>query len=96
MKKLVAFVLALGVSGGLAFAKYSSIDFNAVDTEQVVMQSTTVVSLEQAIDEKLAEAILVAQLNRDVESGMQLMISDMDAEIESELLARFDSIELAR
>ncbi len=96
MKKLVAFVLALGVSGGLAFAKYSSNDFNAVDTGQVVKQSTAVVSLEQAIDEKLAEAILLAQLNRDVESGMQLMISDMDAEIESELLARLDSIDLAR
>ena len=95
MKKLVAFVVALGVSGGLAFAKYSSNDFNAVDTEQVVKQSTAVVSLEQAIDEKLAEAILVAQLNLDVESGMQLMISGMAAEIESELLARFDSIELA-
>ena len=95
MKKLVAFVLALGVSGGLAFAKYSSNDFNAVDTAQVVKHKTTVVSLEQAIDEKLVEAILVAKLNRNVESGMQLMISDMDAQIESELLARFDSIELA-
>ena len=96
MKKRVALALALGVSGSLVFAKYSSHDFNAVDTAQVVKQTTAVVSLEQAIDQKLAEAILVAQLNREVGSGMQMMISDMDAEIESELLARFDSIELAR
>ena len=81
MKKLVAFVLALGVSGGLAFAKYSSNDFNAVATEQVVKQSITVVSLEQAIDEKLAEAILVAQLSRDVDSGMQLMITSQNSQI---------------
>ncbi len=95
MKKLIAFTLVLGLSG-VVFARYLDNNFSAAKMEKSVSQAVAVVSVEQAIEDKLVDAIRTAEINREVELEMQTMKQEMDAELEAELMARFDSIEWAR
>lgn len=96
MKKLVAFTLVLGITSGLVFARYMDNNFSAAITEKSGSRAVAVVSVEQAIEDKLADTILAAEINREVELKMEAMKREMDAEIEADLMARFDSIEWAR
>ena len=85
MKKITALVIAFAISGGLVFAKYSGESNYAANTDQIGLQSSSSVELNNVIEEVLAGEMLVAQLEQQVALDREIITREMNAAIEAQL-----------